>query len=155
MKEIPLTQGQVALVDDEDFEAMSKFKWFADKRRRTYYAARNLRVAEGRGKRTVHMHAELLRVDGYVDHKDGNGLNNQRYNLRPATTGQNVINSAKRRTARTSSFKGVYLHKSTGKWMARLAGKFIGYFDSEIDAAKAYNAAALAKYGEFAKVNPV
>jgi len=91
-----------------------------------------------------------------VDHKNNNGLDNQRDNLRPATYSTNQFNQTKRAN-RSSQYKGVYLHKSRGKWMARIRKMyketFLGYFDNEIDAAKAYDVAAKQMFGEYAKLN--
>ncbi len=148
---IQLTQGQIALVDDDDYERLSAFKWYADKRPHTFYAARNSRKSEGR-KRVIHMHTQIIDAN-IIDHCDRNGLNNQRANLRAATTGQNSMNSKKRRDSETSKYKGVYWNQGNSKWMVRLAGKYLGYFDDEIQAARAYNAEALIRYGEFAELN--
>lgn len=157
VRTIPLTQGKEALVDDQDYEFLNQWKWYADKRKHTWYASRNRRKSEG-SPRTILMHEALLPDSKGVDHKDGDGLNNQRSNLRPASTAQNNRNTTKR--ANTSSrFKGVYWHKSTGKWQARIgtgvSGQhiYLGEFESELDAAKAYNKAAAEKFGEFARLN--
>jgi len=85
------------------------------------------------------------------DHKDGNGLNNRRDNLRPATHSDNMHNSCSKRG--TSKFKGVHFYKQTNKWRAGIASKHLGYFHNETDAALAYDAAARKYFGEFARPN--
>lgn len=149
MKAIPLTQGKVALVDDSDYEALSKFKWCAIRSRsNAYYAVRR------DGKRRMFMQVFLIGTSP-VDHRDGDGLNNQRNNLRPATQSQNCQN--RRPRSHTSRFKAVWLRRDSGKWQSgiRVKGKLInlGCFSSEIEAAKAYDAAAVKHFGVFALTN--
>lgn len=155
MKLIPLSQGKFAMVDDEDFEAMNAFKWYARKDHNTFYAGRAVTVAPNKQK-NLFMHRELMVATGKVDHRDGNGLNNQRHNLRPATTRQNGQNRKKFSPA-SSKFKGVHWHIRDKKWQARIkaAGQRnqIGYFKTEIGAAQAYDAAARKYFGEFANLN--
>ena len=153
MKEIKLTQGQVALVDDADFEILNQFKWSAVKIRNTFYAARNITVDDKR--KLVYMHCEIM-GGKWVDHIKGNGLNNQRYNLRFCTHRENQMNQ--RKQANTSSvYKGVSWNKGVGKWMAQIKTKgrgiYIGLFIDETDAAKAYNKKAIELFGEFANLN--
>jgi hypothetical protein len=85
------------------------------------------------------------------DHKDGDGLNNRRDNLRPATHSDNMHNSCSQ--AGTSKFKGVYYYKQTKKWRAQINTKHLGFFRSEEAAALAYDAAARENFGEFARLN--
>lgn len=158
MKQIKLTLGQVALVDDEDFEFLNQFKWQAVKKPNTFYAVKNF--PNGKGKQiSVYMHRIILQLKDskiHCDHKDGNGLNNQKYNLREATHAQNQRNKKARETG-TSRYKGVTLRKSYTKWRATiiLNKKYIhiGYFINEIDAAKAYDEKAKELFGEFAWLN--
>lgn len=153
MKEISLTKDLVAFVDDEDFEALSRFKWYED----NGYAVRKPPMENGIRGCNLRMHCEIL-GRFLVDHIDGNGLNNQRHNLRPATVSQNGANRRKHRFG-LSQFKGVCWHKRDKKWLAyiQVARKrmHIGSFDSELDAAKAYNFAATAAFGEFACLNAI
>lgn len=149
MKQIPLTQGKFALVDDADFDWLNQWKWFAHKRKRIWYAARNARHPNG-DRYTLSMHSLLLPEAALVDHWDGNGLNNQRHNVRAATQVQNSANAQKR--ANESGFKGVDFHKDK-RWRARLNGKFLGYFSSSEAAARAYDVAAKELFGEFARLN--
>lgn len=161
MKEIQLSRfgknkGKfIALVDDEDFESINQYKWFVMKSRTTIYAARNVRVG---GKRTnLRMHWEIMGGKG-VDHKDHNGLNNQKSNLRFCTASENLMN--RRKWKNTSSiYKGVCFNKLARKWQANIQtnGKLIhiGLFVSEVDAARAYNEKAIEFFGEFANLNNI
>ena len=140
MKEIILTQGQVALVDDEDYGKLNQYNWFADKSKNTYYAVRKETVSHKKRKK-IRMHQMLIDCpDGYVvDHIDGNGLNNQKENLRAVTIGQNQQN---RHVKKTSVYPGVSWVKSLNKWTARhqVNGKlrYLGVYSDEVLAFKAY-----------------
>jgi len=160
MKKIPLTQGKFALVDDADFEAVNQFKWCAYKKRgNRFYAARGVprRDAEP-GKRTSqYLHQFLFPDAKEIDHRDGDGLNNQRNNLRPVTHQQNLQAYQNRRKEGHSIFRGVTISKHFPKWRAQIRFNkktiFIGYFDSETEAAKAYDTAARKFFGDFASPN--
>lgn len=105
------------------------------------------------------MHNEILSVakGRRVDHRDGDGLNNQRCNLRAATNIQNQHNSRKHKNGVTSRFKGVSRAQKRDAWVARITIdgkiKYLGYFKDDCDAARAYDKAAIEHFGEFAKVN--
>lgn len=151
MKEIQLTQGKVALVDDEDYENLNKWKWYAIKNHRNYYAVRYI----NKDKKTIFMHKEILK--GIIcDHRDRNGLNNQKENLRIATLQQNNMN---RRGCDNSSsnYKGVTWDKNAKKWRPSIQINkktiHLGSFALEVEAAKVYNRAALKYHGEFACLN--
>ncbi len=156
MKLIPISLGKSAIVDDDDFEALSKFKWHAT----AYgYAARNARLFDG-SRTIVFMHRELIAAnDDWVDHIDWNRLNNSRANLRLCTPSQNHMNTRPRKNKVTSSFKGVNLIPSSGKWRAKITakGKFfhVGCFNTEIEAARAYDAMSVKLHGEFASPNNI
>lgn len=157
MKKIELTQGKVALIDDDDFDRVSQHHWYAKKSRNTFYAEKAVRID---GKQTsVKMHRFIMghRKGEDIDHGDGNGLNNQKVNLRICTRSQNCMN---RRIARgKSEYKGACWHKRIGKWQVRIQvdGKrvHLGYFESEDEAGKAYNKAAKKYFGEYAYLNEV
>lgn len=151
MREIPLSQGKIALVDDGDYEALSQHKWTADFTGKVWYAIRSVKK---NGKWThVRMHQVILPNCERVDHKNGDGLDNQRSNLRPATHRQNLINSRKRNV--TSGFRGV--DKPTIRWRARIVVNgvrhHLGMFDSKEAAGRAFDEANLKFNGEFARLN--
>ena len=166
MKVIPLSRGKVALVDDEDFPKVLAYKWYAFQvkckgKLYSWYAATS--QLGGR----VYLHRFILKPpDGMeVDHEDGDGLNCRRYNMRVCTHAQNLANQ------KTQSFPGKYsqyrgvtrpkdrLHQAQGTWWAtiKVHGKrvYLGHYDTEIEAAQAYNVAATKFFGEFARLNVI
>ncbi len=156
---IPLTRGHSAVIDESDFELVKSFKWYwVSSKMESGYARTSIplgRKGMKRGVRrprvTVTMH-ELLMGTKDVDHRDGDGLNNRRINLREATRQQQCQN---RRALRGKSYKGVSRWKN--RWRARIRNGdkfiFIGYFKEECDAALAYNFMAEELFGEFARFN--
>lgn len=158
MKEIQLTQGKVTLVDDQDFDFLNQWKWFAHRDRNTFYAERAVCPNGRKYQKTLLMHRVILGVPANLqtDHVDGNGLNNSRANLRICTNQENQRNRIAQPNT-TSRFKGVAFHKSTGKWQSFIVvnkkSHYLGLFDSEVEAAHAYNEAAQQLFGEFAKLN--
>lgn len=159
MKRIPLTQGRVAEVDDVDFSYLSQFRWHARLDGRVWYAARMRPVANGGERKVIKMHQDIAGFLGVplLDHRDGDGLNNRRQNLRSATKQQNAANSRKRKGASTK-FKGVHFYKSRGNFQAYIGvgnskTRHLGYFENAVDAARAYDAAAVLQFGEFARLN--
>ena len=161
MKEIPLTQGYVALVDDDDYEVLMRYIWYAVKptMSTSFYAMRWVRFPDGTRK-GIYMHREVLSVPPgmQTDHRNRNGLDNRRGNLRACTRAQNNANRPKRPGC-TSRFKGVSWDNHEGRWRAtiKLNGPQVqlGQFDDERDAARAYNAAATKHFGEFALLNDI
>ena len=159
MKLIPLTKGYTAVIDSEDYMRVSQFKWHAAVSRHTVYAVCHMRTHDGH-KVLQRLHRFILGLPAgrtpQVDHEDGNGLNNRRGNLRPATVIQNSGNQRKKSGA-SSKYKGVAWHKRAGKWVAYICikGKLkhLGYFESERAASKTYNAAAVQYFGPFALLN--
>lgn len=148
MKQIQLTNGKMALVDDEDYENINKHEWYAIKGRYTYYAVRT--------SKHIRMHSTILGINEEIDHKDGNGLNNQKDNLRRSSQQQNMCNRKKFINS-TSKYKGVYWNKNLKKWQVQIRvmkkAIYLGLFENEIEAAKSYDNAAIIHFGEFAKLN--
>jgi len=157
MKQIKLTQNKFALVDDDMFEELDKFKWYAEKRGNTFYARMNI-YNNGKQYR-IYMHRYILGLtDSKIkcDHKDHNGLDNKKSNLRTCSNLENSRNQKK--VLNTSSrYKGVCFHKRDKKWVAHIGVKnkliYIGLFRNEQDAAKAYNLKASELFGDFARLN--
>lgn len=114
-KKIPLTQGKFALVDDEDFEYLSQWKWHASKYSNSYYACRTINSNK------VLMHRFILNAQKEleVDHIDGNGLNNQKLNLRIVTHSRNMQNR-KNNSNNKSGYKGVFFNKREKRWMSQI-----------------------------------
>lgn len=153
MKEITLTRGKVALVEDEDFERFNQFKWYFG----LNYAVRNSSLKNGKRKK-IFMHREILGEPSglEVDHINGDRLDNRRGNLRACSHAQNQKNMTRPRN-NTSGFKGVSFRKDTNKWQVRICidkkQTHIGCFDSARRAALVYDFVAREIYGEFAKTN--
>jgi hypothetical protein len=157
-KEIKLTQNQITIVDDEDYEYLMQWKWHAHKapHDKGWHV---LRKEQKNGKqKAIWMHRVIMNASSGldVDHKDLNGLNNQKNNLRVCKHFQNMQNKAKQ-SNNTSGYKGVYLNKRNGKWVAQIKLNYkmknLGEFQNIIDAAKMYDTKAVELFGEFAVLN--
>lgn len=164
LKEIPLSQSQVTLVLEEHYDELSKHKWYAlwSPNPGTFYAVRNGPKIKGEKRDNIKMHRVILNAPKgvQVDHRDGNGLNNYPPNIRLASASGNSRNIGIPKH-NTSGFKGVTWDKQHQKWRAMIRinkrNKHIGRFDKDciLDAARAYNEAALKYHGEFACLNVI
>ena len=147
-----------ALIDDDDYDEVSKYKWYTKKTTNVKYATRWF-IVDNKIK-IEYMHRFILKVkNGFdVDHINHNGLDNRKKNLRVCTRSQNNMNSRKRKN-QTSKYKGVYYNKRDNKWVSQIRHNkktiCVGCFLNEIDAAKAYNKAAKKYYGEYANLNKI
>lgn len=163
--EVPLTRGYVSLISVEDAD-LAQLRWHARVSEGRVYAARR---ESGRDRQYLHrliLERKLgcpIPSDRQTDHKNRDTLDNQRENLRSATPSENSANR-ERRSANTGSapgslFRGVFWHKRTGKWYARIKcggkNRWLGTFDREEEAARAYDRAALVTFGGFAILNNV
>jgi hypothetical protein len=165
-RKIYLTRGKYAIVSPEDFEEVNRHKWRAiNNHNETFYAVR-MTYTGGR-KKQIMMHREIMKLPPFdsaqgrkgfvVDHGDGDGLNNTRDNLSIVTAAENSYNRRKCINVCSSKYKGVSREKKSNKWRAIINYKGqpirLGWFDNEIDAAKAYDEAAKKYYGEYAFLN--
>jgi hypothetical protein len=152
-KIITLTKGKETIVDDEDFEELSKHKWHCSHG----YAARSYWCAPYKHK-TIFMHREIMCVPPEMDtdHINGNELDNRRENLRICVHAENRRNS-KKNANNISGYKGVSWSKGHEKWKAVIKISYkqehLGYFKNVLDAARAYDKAAKNIFGEFARTN--
>jgi len=160
MKEIELTHGYVALVDDEDFERININNFFVKICPHTNYACTGMYI----NKKSKHkfMHHLILNIKNArenkieVDHIDGNGLNNQKHNLRICNKSQNCMNQKLRKTS-TTKYKGVSWHKAANKFESHITinrkKKYLGLYNTDIEAAKVYDINAKELFGEYAYLN--
>lgn len=156
---IPLTQGLFTLVDAADFPRLSQYKWLAARSGRgIFYVQRTVWMPSEKRYRKLHMHRVILGVDAdtMVDHANGDGLDNRRSNLRPATPSQNAANM-RRQSRNTSGYRGVSYQPDRDKWRATIrengVTRLIGAFSTAEEAAQAWDAAARAAFGVYAKLN--
>jgi hypothetical protein len=158
-KEIKLTKGYVAIVDDEDYERLNKYKWRAETTGRFIKNVYAVRTDYRGGKHTRRLHMYIVVSTEDIDHRNNNTLDNRRSNLRATTRIGNNTNQRKTGKKTTSKYKGVSFCTTRGLWASGIRSnnksKTLGYFSQEIDAAKAYNAAALKYFGEFARLNVI
>lgn len=169
MKTIKLNQCKHSnpmsvIVDDEDFDFLNQWKWFAHKRRTKYYASRTVWISDDQGMKkshTISMHRVIMGVSDanvLVDHRNMDSLNNQKSNLRTCNISQNNANIKSRKNS-TSKYLGVHRIKNTTKWIAQVrknnVSHSLGRFETEELAAIAYNKKAVELHGEFANINVI
>jgi hypothetical protein len=154
---VPLTRGFMAIIDTADVPLVEGFNWYADEKSGTVYAATTVLLDNG-NQCTLYLHRRVLGLTistVHVDHIDGNGLNNQRSNIRPCSRSENMRNRGAYRN-NTSGFKGVFWFARDRRWRARIRvdgkDKHLGFFDDPEAAHEAYCAAAAELHGEFARV---
>ena len=157
MKQISLTHDKVALVDDEDYIIACQYQWYPVKGKHTWYATTQCKI-NGKYK-TLYLHRLIMQASSEmeVDHRDGDGLNCLRNNMRLCRP---LDNNRNRRIQKgnKSGYKGVRWHPRQ-KWEAAISVKnkliYLGLFEQKEDAAIAYNEAAKIHYGEFARLNEI
>lgn len=159
-KKIPLSRGYFALIDADMFDEFSRFTWWACVQSNPRTGTTRVYAYRQADGSSFRMHRQVLGFPSRaldVDHINGDTLDNRRVNLRACSRSQNNMNARKRPNT-TSRFKGVCWLSRDRRWVAQIAvgGKQtkIGYFKTEVEAARAYNAAAAANFGEFARTNP-
>lgn len=173
MKEIVTTSGLIALIDDEDFPILGRHNWYINYSGEKPYVITKLKTDQTTIWRCIFIHHMILGTSGRVDHIDGNPLNNQKWNLRMANPQQNAWNTGKRMVTSTgnapsSLYKGVSRCEGRNgrvyyRVMIKLTKKGekpekyarLGPFNTEIEAAKAYNAEIVKLRGDYAWVNPI
>lgn len=159
MKKIKLTKGKYTVVDNTDFDLLSRYTWYTHDNHGLFYAIRHQRFADGARKR-IPMHDFIMNPqDGFqVDHKNGDSLDNRRCNLRLCTQSENLRNRGMR-VDNKSGYKGVHWNNNCKRWHAQIKLDkrviYLGVFREKIEAAKAYNDAAVLYHGEFARLNVI
>ena len=156
MKQIILTQSKFAIVDDEDYKLLNSYKWCAKLCDGKWYALRGTWINNKRG--GIYMHRQIMQFPNkkQIDHKNGNGLDNRRENLRIANQTQNNANQS-RKNKNLAGFKGVQYKKERNKYVASIgfhrAVLYLGIFDQAEEAARVYDKKAKELFGEFARLN--
>lgn len=161
MKQIPLTQGKFALVDDEDYERINQWKWHIGGKGYAIRTENFYKPCGRRTSRTIMMHRYILCVETvfHVDHINHDRLDNRRFNLRKCTRSQNLMNTQVRKNKSLSRYKGVARYARDKRWLAYINKDGIrhrlGRFEKEEDAAMAYNKKAIELFGAFALLNAI
>ena len=154
-----MSQPRYALGDPEDYEELKVYEWFVSTKGTCFYATRKYPTGKAGKYFLKTMHREIIDPGKgmLIDHINRNGMDNRRANIRPATYSQNSYNRNKHSRPSTSKYKGVSRRKQKKKWNARITvegkQKWLGSFEDEIEAAKAYDRAAKKYHGEFASLN--
>lgn len=162
MKEIEIhskTFGEfIVFIDDEDYDLVSNYGWYIRKVGNNFYAYAH----KPGGLKKIQMHRLIMGITDsniFIDHKDRDGLNNQKSNLRIVDKSKNAANSYKRRNCTSPKYKGVSWSKVAKKWHGYINKEnkrhYLGLFESEKEAAIAYNKKAIELFGEFAALNYV
>lgn len=148
---IPLSQGEFAVIDTDDYPLVASRTWMLSKG----YAVTEMSRRSTTPRRRILMHHLIIGEKRMVDHRDGDGLNNRRNNLRTCTPQQNLQNM--RPKANHLPYKGIYFNKKTRRYQAQITldykKRFLGRFDNPLSAAIAYDREALKLFGEFARLN--
>ena len=154
-----MAQPRYAKVDPADYEWLQEYEWFARIGVNTFHALRYVPCAKGKKETLIYMHQDIIKVPKgmVVDHINHDGMDNRRTNLRAATRAQNLRNRKKYAKSGSSKYKGVNWNKQHKKWLCRITFDnktlHLGYFRTEIEAAKAYDEAAKKYHAEFACLN--
>ncbi len=157
-RKIYLGDGVYTILDPADYYRLRRFNWYLQGNGTNLYAARNVRISPTKTKK-VYLHREIINAPRglVVDHKNCTSLDNRMANLRLATISQNACNTRRNKAGASSKFRGVSLEKRINKYVAVICHQrkryHLGTFTSEIDAARAYDAAARKYHGEFASLN--
>jgi len=158
-RRIRMSLPRYAKVNPADYKKLRKYEWLVRKGTNSSYAYRRLRRGKGKKSSLIYMHQEIIDVPAgmVIDHINYDGMDNRSKNLRAATLAQNICHRKKRSGAKHSKYKGLCWKKKDRRWETRIGlGKkqiHIGSYRSEIDAAKAYDTAAIKYHGQFASLN--